>query len=164
MHVNLATVSPSLARRAAEAHAEHGVGYLAAPVFGRVAVAEAGNLNVLTAGAPALIERVQPFFDAIGTRTWNLGEQPEQANVVKILGNYRVACAIQSLGEATGIAEQVGVDSVQLVDLLSTTLFPGTIYTSYGALLAEHQLSARRIHHPSRGQGRPPCPRQQYDG
>lgn len=139
VHVNLATVSPELARRAAELHAEHGVGYLAAPVFGRVAVAEAGKLNVLAAGAPALIERVQPFFDVIGTRTWNLGEQPEQANVVKILGNYLVACAIQSLGEATGMAEKIGVDPAQLIDLLTTTLFPGAVYASYGSLIAERR-------------------------
>src|SRR5690606_11192756 len=49
VHVNLATVSTSLAQRAAQLHAEHGVGYIAAPVFGQVAVAEAGNLNVLAA-------------------------------------------------------------------------------------------------------------------
>ncbi len=139
VHVNLATVSPGLARRAASAHAEHGVGYLAAPVFGRVAVAEAGNLNILAAGDLALIERVQPFFDVIGARTWNLGEKPEQANIVKILGNYLVACAIQGLGEASGMAEQAGVDPAQLIDLLTTTLFPGPVYTAYGALIAEHR-------------------------
>lgn len=138
VHVNLATVSPGLARRAAERHAERGVGYLAAPVFGRVAVAEAGNLTILAAGAPALIERVQPYLDAIGTRTWNLGGQPEQANVVKILGNYLIACAIQSLGEVTAMAEQVGVDPTQLIDLLTATLFPGAVYASYGALIAQH--------------------------
>lgn len=139
VHINVATVSPGLARRAAELHAEHGVGYLAAPVFGRVAVAEAGNLNILAAGAPHLIDQAQPFFAAIGTRTWNLGERPEQANVVKILGNYLVACAIQSLGEASGMAEQVGVDPTQLVELLTATLFPGAVYGSYGALIAEHR-------------------------
>lgn len=139
VHVNLATVSPGLARRAARLHAQHGVGYVSAPVFGRVAVAEAGNLNILAAGDPGLIARVQPFFDVIGTRTWNLGEQPEQANVVKILGNYLIACAIQSLGEATGVAERVGVDPAQLIELLTATLFPGAVYASYGTLIAERR-------------------------
>jgi hypothetical protein len=45
VHVNLATVSTALARRAAEAHAAHGVGYVTAPVFGRVPMAETGTLT-----------------------------------------------------------------------------------------------------------------------
>ncbi|WP_421075240.1 MULTISPECIES: tyrosine-type recombinase/integrase [unclassified Microbacterium] len=37
------------------------------------------------------------------------------------------------------MAEQVGVSTDQLVDLLTTTLFPGAVYTSYGALIAERR-------------------------
>ncbi|MCF2530894.1 NAD(P)-dependent oxidoreductase [Yinghuangia soli] len=139
VHVNLGTVSAALARRAEAAHAEHGVGYVAAPVFGRVPVAEAGALNVLAAGDPALLDRVQPFFDVIGSRTWRLGERPEQANTVKILGNYLIACAIQSLGEAVSVAERAGVDPMQFVDLLSSTLFPGPVYSGYGSMIAERR-------------------------
>ncbi|MEV6773734.1 NAD(P)-dependent oxidoreductase [Nocardia sp. NPDC051030] len=139
IHVNLATVSPELARRVGAAHAEAGVGYIAAPVFGRVPVAEAGALNILAAGENALIDRVQPFFDVIGSRTWRLGDRPEQANIVKILGNYLIACAIQSLGEAVSLAEGSGVDSVQFVELLTSTLFPGPVYTGYGSMIAERR-------------------------
>ncbi|GAB4583060.1 NAD(P)-dependent oxidoreductase [Nocardia sp. IFM 10818] len=139
VHVNLSTVSTGLARRVCAAHAEHGVGYVAAPVFGRVPVAEAGALNVLAAGESALLDRVQPFFDAIGSRTWRLGDRPEQANIVKILGNYMIACAIQSLGEAVSLAEGVGVDSEQFVALLTSTLFPGAVYTGYGSMIAERR-------------------------
>jgi 3-hydroxyisobutyrate dehydrogenase-like beta-hydroxyacid dehydrogenase len=139
VHVNLATVSTDLVRRLEGVHAEHGVGYVAAPVFGRVPVAEAGALNVLAAGENALLDRVQPFFDVIGSRTWRLGDRPEQANIVKILGNYLIACAIQSLGEAVSLAESAGVDSGQFVELLTSTLFPGAVYTSYGSMIAERR-------------------------
>lgn len=137
VHVNLATVSAGLARRVGAAHAESGVGYVAAPVFGRVPIAEAGALNILAAGEDKLIDRVQPFFDVIGSRTWRLGDRPEQANIVKILGNYLIACAIQSLGEAVSLAEGAGVDSGQLVELLTSTLFPGAVYAGYGSMIAE---------------------------
>ncbi|MFC4138254.1 MULTISPECIES: NAD(P)-dependent oxidoreductase [unclassified Microbacterium] len=139
VHVNLATVSTALARRATEVHAANGIGYLAAPVFGRVPVAEAGDLNVLAAGPADLIDRVQPFFDVIGSRTWRLGDAPEQANLVKILGNYLIAAAIQSLGEAVSLAEASGVDAHQLVELLTSTLFPGQVYSSYGMLIADRR-------------------------
>ena len=139
LHVNLATVSTSLARRAAAVHARHGVGYLAAPVFGRATVAEQGALNVVVAGDPGQIDRVQELFDVIGSRTWRLGDVPEQANAVKILGNYLLACAIESLGEAVGLAEKAGVDPAQLVELMTTTLFPGPVYATYGGLIAERR-------------------------
>lgn len=136
LHVNIATVSTQLADRATALHAEHGVGYVAAPVFGRVAVAQAGQLQVLAAGAADQIDRAQPFFDVIGARTWRLGDVPRQANVVKIIGNFLIASAIQSLSEAVSMAERSGVDSELLVDLLTSTLFQGPAYSSYGKLIA----------------------------
>jgi len=139
VHANLATVSAELARRAADEHAEHGLGYVAAPVFGRVAVAEAGALNVLAAGAPDAVERLLSVFDVIGSRTWRMGDRPEQANVTKILGNYLIACALQSLGEAISVAEAAGVDPSSFVELLSSTLFPGPIYSGYGGMIARRE-------------------------
>ena len=101
--------------------------------------AEQGALNVVVAGDPGQIDRVQELFDVIGSRTWRLGDVPEQANAVKILGNYLLACAIESLGEAVGLAEKAGVDPAQLVELMTTTLFPGPVYATYGGLIAERR-------------------------
>lgn len=136
LHVNLSTVSTALAREAAELHSEYQLGYVAAPVFGRVSVAEAGQLNILAGGEPHLIDRAQPLFDIIGSKTWRIGVNPEQANMVKIIGNYLIACAIQCTGEAISLAEAEGIDASNLVELLSSTLFPGRIYSSYGGMIA----------------------------
>lgn len=136
LHVNLATVSTKLADRATALHDKHGVGYIAAPVFGRVAVAQAGELQVLAAGPAGQIDRAQPFLDVIGARTWRLGDAPRQANVVKIVGNFLIASAIQALSEAVSMAERSGVDSALLVELLTSTLFQGPAYSSYGKLIA----------------------------
>ena len=139
VHVNMATVSVGLAKRAAALHAEYGIGYIAAPVFGRVSVAQAGQLNIIAGGDSSLLERVQPFLDVIGARTWPQGERPEQANIVKIIGNYLILAAIQSLGEAITLGERSGVDGSQLVELLTSTIFPGPVYSSYGNLVATRQ-------------------------
>ena len=136
LHVNLATVSPAASAAAAEAHAEHGCGYVAAPVFGSVAIASAGQLQVLAAGPGTQIDRAQPFFDAIGARTWWLGEEPHQANVVKILGNFLIASAIQALSEAVSTGERADVPADLLVEVLAGTVFPGRVYGGYGSLIA----------------------------
>ncbi|MCZ7171591.1 NAD(P)-binding domain-containing protein, partial [Salmonella enterica] len=84
---NMATVSVALAAELAALHEEQGIGYVAAPVLGRVNVAEAGELNILAAGAAATVAAVQPLFDVLGQKTWYLGERPEQANAAKLAVN-----------------------------------------------------------------------------
>lgn len=139
VHANLATVSAELASRATRIHASSGLRYVAAPVFGRVDVAEKGALNILASGEGSSIDRLQPYFDVIGSRTWRLGSEPRQANVAKILGNYLIACAIQSMGEAISVGDAVGVDPSQFVELLASTLFPGPVYAGYGSMIAERR-------------------------
>jgi len=139
VHVNMATVSLELARRATVLHAEHGVGYVAAPVLGRPPVAAAGELNILAAGPAALLDRVEPLFAAMGRRTWRLGEEPAQANTAKISSNFLLACAIESLAEACSLAEANGVRPTDLVEMLTGTLFPGPVYSGYGAMVAERR-------------------------
>ncbi|WP_335936517.1 NAD(P)-dependent oxidoreductase [Streptomyces sp. PTD5-9] len=139
VHMNMATVSPALADRAEALHADHGIGYLSAPVLGRPPVAAAGQLNVLTAGDPALLERVTPLLAAIGQHSWNFGARPRQANVAKIAVNFLVACAIESMAEACTLAEANGVPATDLVDMLTHTVFPGPVYSGYGPMVAERR-------------------------
>ena len=51
IHVNMATVSVAFAREMAALHVAKGIGYVAAPVLGRVDVAQAGKLNILAGGS-----------------------------------------------------------------------------------------------------------------
>jgi len=139
VHVNMATVSVALARRAADLHAEHGVGYVAAPVLGRTEVAAAGNLNIMTAGDAALLDRLQPLFDAMGRRTRRVGAEPHQANTSKIAANYLIACAIESLAEACALAEAGGVAPTDLIDVITGSILPGPVYSGYGSMVAERR-------------------------
>ncbi|MDH6113985.1 3-hydroxyisobutyrate dehydrogenase-like beta-hydroxyacid dehydrogenase [Kitasatospora sp. MAP12-15] len=139
VHVNMATVSPALAVRAAELHARHGIGYVAAPVLGRTDVAAAGNLNIIAAGASSLIDRVAPLFDAMGRTTWRLGERPELANVAKISANFLLVSAIEAFAEAAALAEASGLATEQLLAILTGTILPGPVYSGYGAMIAERR-------------------------
>ncbi|CAO5231152.1 NAD(P)-dependent oxidoreductase [Frankia sp. AgKG'84/4] len=135
LHVNLATVSPTLAARADAAHTEHGLRYLAAPVFGRTDAAAAGNLNIVTAGDAAAIDEVRPLFDVAGRRTWTVGDRPEQANLVKIFGNYLIACSIEAMAEATTVIEADGLDPAMFIEILTEGLFTGPVFAGYGGMI-----------------------------
>ncbi|MGO2439717.1 NAD(P)-dependent oxidoreductase [Serratia proteamaculans] len=140
IHINMATVSVALAKRLATLHMEHNVGYIAAPVLGRVDVAAAGKLNILAAGDAQLIAKVQPLFEVLGQQTWHFGDQPEQANIVKIAANFTLASAIEAMAEGSALVRNYGVSGADYLQMLSSTLFASPAYKGYGALIAEEKF------------------------
>lgn len=142
VHVNMATVSVAFAREMAALHQARGIGYVAAPVLGRVDVAAAGKLNILAGGAEDLVARVQPLFDLIGQKTWRFGAAPEQANAVKLACNLTLACAIEAMGEGAALAGAHGIPAAGFIELITSTLFAGSpVYKGYGGMMAEQRYS-----------------------
>ena len=109
-HVSSSTISVAMSQRLAAAHAEAGQQYVAAPVFGRPEAASAAKLFVIAAGDPQVLQPLVPLFDAIGQRTFVVSEQPHTANLVKLSGNFLIASAIESVGEAVALVAKAGVD------------------------------------------------------
>lgn len=139
VHINMATVSVGYAKELADQHDERGVKYLSAPVFGRENVAEAGELNIMVSGDQKLIERMQPVFDALGKKTFNVGSQPNAANAVKIAGNMMVANAIESLSEGIALALSYGVEPSEFTNLITSTIFNAPVYKVYGDIIANER-------------------------
>jgi 3-hydroxyisobutyrate dehydrogenase-like beta-hydroxyacid dehydrogenase len=137
VHVSCSTISVELSRRLAQAHADAGQLFVAAPVFGRPDAAAAAKLFVVAGGAPETLARIQPLLDAIGQRTFVMSDKPEAANLVKLSGNFLIAAVIESLGEAMALVEKGGVDTHAYLDLLTSTLFSAPVYRTYGGLIAE---------------------------
>lgn len=142
VHVSMATIDPTTAEALAERHAEHGVGFVAAPVLGRSPLAVAGQLTVLAAGELPALERAQPVFDALGKRTWRFGES--RADVgnsarVKIAINYLIIHALEAMAESIATLEMSGIDTSLFVEVLGDSLFPGVVYATYGAMIAEQR-------------------------
>jgi 3-hydroxyisobutyrate dehydrogenase-like beta-hydroxyacid dehydrogenase len=135
IHLNLATISVAFARELADLHRERDIGYVAAPVFGRPDVAAQGKLNIVVAGDSALIERAQPLLSSIGQKSWPVGDRPERANAVKIGGNFMIASAIETMGEAVALMRAHGIGAAEFLDILTNTLFAAPVYKGYGAMI-----------------------------
>lgn len=136
IHVNMATASVDCARLMTTEHARRGIDYVSAPVFGRPEMAAQRQLNILAAGPSAAIEKVQPLFDALGKKTWRLGEVPADANVTKLAGNLMVACMLESLGEAAALARANNMAPADLLGVVVGSLFDVPIYRIYANLVA----------------------------
>lgn len=137
IQVVTATISPQLAQELAERHAALGFGYVAAPVFGTPDVAASGNLNIMAAGAPDVLARVQPLFDIIGKRVFVMGDRPAQANVSKIAGNMMLTMAIEALAEGLAMTTGFGVKPQDFLDLMLQTQFGCRAYENYGRRIVD---------------------------
>src|SRR5216683_166988 len=131
VHVMSATISVALAKELEEVHAKERVALVCAPVLGRPDVAEKGELNVLAAGAPAALAKVRPVLEAIGRKTWTLGEQPHKANVAKLSANFMIAATIELLAEVFALTEQSGLDP--------------PVFKTYGGLILERNFEPAKF-------------------
>ena len=139
VHISMSTISVALSDRLAEAHRSAGQSYVAAPVFGRPEAAAAAKLFVVAAGAEAELKRCQPLFDAIGQRTFVVGDKPSAANLVKLSGNFLLAAMIECLGEAFALVRKGGVDPHAYLEILTNTLFSAPAYKTYGTIIADQK-------------------------
>ncbi len=138
VHVMMATISPALVEELQDLHRSAGVAYVAAPVFGVPAVAAKAQLNIMAAGDAAAVAAIQPLLDAMGQKTWRLGDDPVHANVAKIAGNMMITLAIEAMGEATALTESYGLKAADFLDIVTNTLFASPSYQRYGGNIARN--------------------------
>lgn len=66
-----------------------------------------------------------------------MGNTPQQANIVKLSGNYLIASVIEALGEAMALVGKAGIDLHAYLDILTGTLFSAPVYRTYGGMIAD---------------------------
>jgi 3-hydroxyisobutyrate dehydrogenase-like beta-hydroxyacid dehydrogenase len=142
IHLSMSTISTATAAHLASEHARHGQGYVAAPVFGNPDAAKARELFIVAAGAPADVERCQPQFDSLGQKTFVVGTDPSQANLVKLLGNMMTATTLEMLGEVVAVALKRGLDPKTFIDIMTSTMFGGRAHRIYGDKIVSQSYAA----------------------
>ena len=159
VHISMSTISVALSDRLAEAHRNAGQAFVAAPVFGRPEAAAAAKLFVVAAGPEAELKRCQPLFDAIGQRTFVVGDKPSAANLVKLSGNFLLAAMIECLGEAFALTRKGGVDPHAYLEILTNTLFSAPAYKTYGTIIADQRYEPAGFKMSLGLEGHSPCAR-----
>ncbi|PSL44856.1 3-hydroxyisobutyrate dehydrogenase-like beta-hydroxyacid dehydrogenase [Chitinophaga niastensis] len=142
IHVSMSTISPDTSRALAAQHLQQGVQYVTAPVFARPEAAEAKVGNAVISGNTAAKERIKPLLQAgFAKHVFDLGEDAGSANVLKLIGNFMIAGAIELMAESFALAEKNKVDPRVAYEMLTTILFPGPIFSNYGAMILDRQFT-----------------------
>jgi 3-hydroxyisobutyrate dehydrogenase-like beta-hydroxyacid dehydrogenase len=139
VHICMATISVGFAKELAQLHRARNIPFISAPVLGRPDVAAAGKLAILAAGEPQILDRVQPLLDAAGQKTWRFGDEPSNANLVKIAANFMLASAIETIAEARALVEANDIPADQFLTLITSTVFDAPVYKGYGGIIARRQ-------------------------
>ncbi len=142
IHLSMSTISTSTASHLAKEHVRRGHGYVAAPVFGNPDAAKARQLFIVAAGIPTDVERCQQLFDNLGQKTFVIGTDPWQANLVKLLGNMMTATTLEMLGEVVAVALKRGLDPKSFINIMTSTMFGGRAHKIYGDKIVNRSYAA----------------------
>ncbi|KAL8709315.1 MAG: hypothetical protein Q9220_005908 [cf. Caloplaca sp. 1 TL-2023] len=137
LFVDCSTVHPNTTNNLASTFSEHGANFVACPVFGAPAMADAGQLICVLAGPSSSVKEVLPYWKGVmGRANIDYSDQPHgQATLLKIIGNTFILNMVESLAEGHTVAEKSGLGNANLHQFIET-MFPGP-YTAYSKRLIE---------------------------
>ena len=141
VHVSCSTISPALSARLAQAHGERGQLYAAATVLGRPPAAASGALFIVLAGSVAARRRIAEPLSQLGQRTFELGDDPAQANLVKLALNFMIFSTIEQMSEMFALGEKGGVAPAMLFEILTNSFFTAPVHRNYGRLIVDRQFA-----------------------
>ena len=139
IHVAMGTHGVSAIRELTAAHRERQQALIAAPVLGRPDVAASGKLGVVAGGPADAVKACEPLFALIGSRTFNVGPDPESASAVKLANNFVLGCAIEAMGEAFALVGAYNVPARRFYDVIVDGLFSAPAYRVYGDIIADEK-------------------------
>jgi 3-hydroxyisobutyrate dehydrogenase-like beta-hydroxyacid dehydrogenase len=135
--VECSTIHPDTTEQIAAQVTAQGAEFVAAPVFGAPAMADAGQLIAVLAGPKASVDRVKPYFTGVmGRAVIDMSDEPcRKATTLKVLGNTFVLNLVEQLAEAHVVAEKSGLGTKYMHDFVGT-LFPGPYAAYSGRMLS----------------------------
>jgi 3-hydroxyisobutyrate dehydrogenase len=96
-----------------------GLLYLDAPISGGAAKAAAGQITMMTSGAPAAYAACQTVLDAMAAKVYRLGDAAGAGSKVKIINQLLAGVHIAAAAEAMALGLREGVDPAALYEVIT---------------------------------------------
>jgi 3-hydroxyisobutyrate dehydrogenase-like beta-hydroxyacid dehydrogenase len=131
LFVDCSTVHPSTSNAISTQIIASGNSFLAMPVFGAPAMADAGQLIAVLSGPSACIDAALPYTTNVTSRAviQFRDQEPGKATTLKIIGNAFILNMVEMLAEGHVLAEKSGLGSENLHQFIAA-MMPGA-YTAY---------------------------------
>jgi 3-hydroxyisobutyrate dehydrogenase-like beta-hydroxyacid dehydrogenase len=131
LFVDCSTVHPDTSEGLARKITAAGAEFVACPVFGAPAMADAGQLVCVLAGPKEAVEKVKPYTKGVMGRAIVdfSGQNVGKATLLKVIGNTFILNMVETLSEGHVLAEKSGLGNENLHQFIET-MFPGP-YAAY---------------------------------
>lgn len=116
--VDLSTVGSRMEQEVAKGLLEKGIDTVDAPVSGGAAGAQKGTLAIMAAGKREAVDEVRPLFEVLG-KLFVVGEQPGQAQLLKLLNNMLSSTALAITSEAFVAGVKGGLDPNVMMEVIN---------------------------------------------
>jgi 3-hydroxyisobutyrate dehydrogenase len=107
--------------RIAERLNQRQIQVLDAPVSGGTAGAEAGTLAIMAGGPVAVLERVRPILEVLGSHVFHVGEQPGDGQALKLANQLMLGVNMLGAFEAIKLAESYGLRPDQVLPVIGVS-------------------------------------------
>ena len=139
--VDMSTVDPETSNLVANTANQKDVKMLRAPVSGSTILASQGKLTIFVSGDKQAYDGCQNIFNAIGQKSFYLGNG-EEARYVKLALNMMVGTTCQMLAEALTFGEKAGLEWNQLLEIIGNSVLASPLVAYKIPTLAEREFKA----------------------
>jgi L-threonate 2-dehydrogenase len=117
--VMCSTVDPAWSGALETRLAERGILYLDAPISGGAAKAQAGQITMMTSGAPEAYEKCDAMLHAMAAKVYRLGDRAGAGSKVKVINQLLAGVHIAAAAEAMALGLREGVDPAALYEVIT---------------------------------------------
>ena len=132
---DMSTISPISSKNIAKKFEDNGIAMIDTPVMGGPSLAEKGQMIVMVGGKNEIYQKCKTVFDAIGEKTFLLGENGS-GHAMKLAMNAQIAILALSLSEGIILAKKSGLDPITFLDVLNSTYFKTGMSVNKGPKMA----------------------------
>lgn len=119
--IDMSTIGPDAAKEAAKTITDAGMTFIDAPVSGGRAGALKAGIAIMWAGSKMEMERHQHIIDLFCKNSFHVGDEPGQAQAVKLLNNFLSATAMAASSEAVLFGLSHGVEMKTILDVVNVS-------------------------------------------
>ncbi|HEY2642835.1 MAG TPA: NAD(P)-dependent oxidoreductase [Galbitalea sp.] len=123
----------------AEAASPFHLAVVDAPVLGTKDPAEHAALTVLASGEDEAVAALQPVFDAIGSKTIDVGERVGAASDLKLVCNTWVGSLTAGTAESIALSRAYGLEPTQFLDAITGSASDSAYAHVKGATILEER-------------------------
>lgn len=133
---DVSTISPGQSAYCASLLRSKGIEMLGMPVMGGPAAAEKGELVPIVAGRKDAFQRARAVVDALGKKSFYLGETDGSANAIKLALNLNIGLIASALSEGIALVRGAGIEPSKFVEILNSTYFKTGLSEKKGPRMA----------------------------